>query len=217
MIDKSSLSPKKSRNHFLKHEKFDSAEFCFTNVIKLAPAFADAYYKRNLTMKWDEGPLPIEDLTKAIELKPNYGEAFKARAWRWNVLKKDTQALADYSKAIELLKNDFEIFLERGKIYLSLKDHKKALADFTSGIIIANNSWSLYVNRGQCEYEMKMYPEAKQDFTSAINIYGDGMVYYSRAMTEFRMGDIESAKKDKARAITVDNYSKDFKDSIPFP
>ena len=207
----------KRGDFYLKHQVFDSAEFCFTKVIQLAPDLAEAYYKRNLAMKWDEGPLPMEDLSKAIALKPDYGEAYKARAQRWLQLKKDSNAIKDFGKAIEFLKNDYDVFLERGKIYLSLHNYKKALSDFNEGIKIAPNDWDLYYNRGKCEYDLKMYEEAKKDFTSAINIYGDGEAYYSRARTEFRLGDLQSARIDKAKGISIDHYGEGQNDSIPYP
>ena len=58
------------------------------------------YYYRGLSYK-DSGnnTRAIQDLTKCIELNPNYAEAYYNRAISYQATGDDTRAQADYAKA----------------------------------------------------------------------------------------------------------------------
>ena len=207
----------KRGEYYMERQDLDSGTWCFSKAIAIDTLFAEAYYKRALSLKWNETDLPVNDLTKAIQLKPDYGEAYKERAWNLLERKKDSLALADYTKALEFIKDDGQIYLERGKIFHSFKENKKALSDLTEGLKVKSGfTRDLFLNRGVCEYDMGMYKEAITDFTKALDMYSEGWLYYNRALCKFRLGDLDGAIADKSAAYYVDGFGKDIKDSIPF-
>jgi tetratricopeptide (TPR) repeat protein len=207
----------KRGDYFLSRQKSDSATYCFSKAIDLDTLFAEAYYKRALSLKWNERELPIADLTKAILLKPDYGEAYKERARRLIQLKRDSLALADYTRSLAFIKDDYILYLERGKLALQKNDYQMALDDLTKGLGLAPKSYDLYYQRAMTNYALHNFEASKNDFTEAIKIYGDGYAYYGRARARFELGDIQGARQDKAEAISIDHYGEDQHDSIPYP
>ena len=96
------------------------------------------YYYRGLSAL-DKGKNQvgaIADFTKAIELSPDYAEAYAARA-RTKLLKFDKWkydadgALADYTKAIELNPENWEYYGSRAYLKRLKGDVDGAIADFT--------------------------------------------------------------------------------------
>ena len=102
----------------------------FTKSIELNPNFSEAYFKRGDSKaslakrkrfnsngtedtsydsafekaKLEDYRAAIEDYTKAIELNPNYSEAYRGRGWSKNELKDKKGARLDWAKAQELKK-----------------------------------------------------------------------------------------------------------------
>ncbi len=80
--------------------------------------------------KWD---LAISDLTRAIEIKSNSGEAYwqrgifhyaKATAPNYNIVE-DKNAVADLERAADLLPDHAGVYLGLGQAHLRMSDHEK--------------------------------------------------------------------------------------------
>lgn len=85
--------------------------------------------------------------TKAIELNPNYSDAYLGRGNSKYNLKSYQSAILDYTKAIDLNTNSFESYFARGKAYKELKEFKLANIDFTKAIELKPNSSDSYFER----------------------------------------------------------------------
>lgn len=75
----------------------------------------------------------LEDLTKAVELKPDYTAAYYNRARILAMLNRHPAAVADLTKAIELTKEGTVkaiYYKNRGLSYGAMNDLEKAKADF---------------------------------------------------------------------------------------
>ena len=71
----------------------------------------------------------IEDYNKAIELNPNYTEAYKWRGKSKEGLGNYKGAIEDYNKAIELNPNYVEAYQMRSAMKYALDDVKGAMND----------------------------------------------------------------------------------------
>ncbi|KAF5414220.1 MAG: Photosystem I assembly protein Ycf3 [Candidatus Methanogaster sp.] len=78
----------------------------------------------------------IECSDKAIELDPNYGDAYNTRGIVYDDLKQYERAIEDYNKAIELDPNGAYAYNNRGVTYNNLKKYKKAITDFDQAILL---------------------------------------------------------------------------------
>jgi tetratricopeptide (TPR) repeat protein len=77
-------------------------------------------------------------LTKAINLKPDYAEAYKVRgdAKVMNPNSTYNSAIDDYTKAIELDPNNAVAYGNRGFVKHIKRDYKGALEDYNKALII---------------------------------------------------------------------------------
>ena len=97
----------------------------------------------------------IEYLNKAIELKPDYEDAYVNRGIAYSNLQKYDEAMADYTKAIKLEPNDSGAYINRGIAYTNLQKSDDAIADFTNAINIKPDNAFAYFNRGIPYYNLK--------------------------------------------------------------
>jgi hypothetical protein len=102
------------------------------------PEDAQAYYFRGLTLldqeqSWEA----ISDFNQALELEPNYPEAYFNRGLARTQLAanlpeptRGPNPIADYTEAIRLNPGYADAYYNRGLAYLSLKQYPEAIADF---------------------------------------------------------------------------------------
>src|SRR5262245_11361864 len=104
------------------------------------PATARDFYERGLTgaqsRQYEEA---VSDYSKAIELDPQFAEAYFSRAAIYygqpTIEKRDyAKAVADLSKVLELDPRDFSARFNRGLDYESLREYDKAIADYSQVI-----------------------------------------------------------------------------------
>ena len=69
------------------------------------------------------------DLAKAIEINPNYAQAYYDRALTYVALDNFIQAISDCTKVIEMNPNFTEAYSVRSSAYSIIQEHDKALAD----------------------------------------------------------------------------------------
>ena len=88
----------------------------------------------------DEHSEAIADYDRAIELKPDYAEAYNNRGIANRILECHSEAIADYNRAIELKPDFAEAYNNRGVAYDSLGDKEKARRDFLKAKELAEQS-----------------------------------------------------------------------------
>jgi tetratricopeptide (TPR) repeat protein len=78
----------------------------------------------------------IDDISKAIDLRPNIGDMYFDRAGARKKLGDHKGAIGDYTKAIELNPNDADAYSARGYSRAALKDYQGAVDDASKAIEI---------------------------------------------------------------------------------
>lgn len=92
----------------------------------LNPAYG---YRAGVYLKLKQYQNVIDDCTKAIEIKPDYGGGYINRGMAKQKLGDFKGALVDYSKAIELFPKYPLTYAHRGEVQFELGDIKAALTD----------------------------------------------------------------------------------------
>jgi len=91
----------------------------------------------------------IADYNTAIQLKPDYAEAFNDRGFAYYLKGDAERAIADYSRAIALRPNYPKAYNSRGVVYMSHGyGGAKAVADFDRAIALKPDFRYAYINRG---------------------------------------------------------------------
>jgi tetratricopeptide (TPR) repeat protein len=158
----------------------------------------------------------IEDLTNAIQLKPNDAEAYNKRATLYHVKGIYDLAINDYDKAIELKPDYTEAYYNRGNAFYykgifykgdgNDDNCNRAIKDYTKAIELKPDYAMAYYSRGHAYYNKGefYYVKAVNDFDKAIKLKPDfAEAYHDRGSTYNDVGDYDLAIKDCNKAIKL--------------
>ena len=102
----------------------------------------------------------ISQYNKAIELNPNYTEAYFNKGVCLSNIGKKNEAIKMYQKAIELYPNYKEAHFQLGYCYFKTTKYSKALPSLNKVIEIDENYADAYLQRGLCLIRLERYEEA---------------------------------------------------------
>ncbi|MFM2377090.1 MAG: hypothetical protein RLZZ165_2187 [Bacteroidota bacterium] len=130
---------------------------------------------RGIIAYWEikDFPAAILAYTHAIDLRPDYAEAYCNRSLAHHGLQQYDLAVDDSTKAIQLKPDFAEAFYNRGSIYQNLKRYDLALEDFTKAILLKPDFAVAYCNRGIAYYSLQQYGLALDDLTKTIELKPD--------------------------------------------
>ena len=80
-------------------------------------------------MQKSEREKAIYDFTKAIQLKPKFGEAYLSRGSAYAKSGKYDSAIADYNKALAIYPDSGDIYYNRAVSYYGKREYDKAWED----------------------------------------------------------------------------------------
>jgi len=123
-------------------------------IIEGKTPVAEQFYGHGIKLyKRNEYDASIGDFSRAIELDPEYVDAYYLRGRAYNDQNKGEQAISNFDKAITISANDYKLFLTRGVAYRGLTNYTKARDDFLKAIEIDAEMPHAYVNLGGMEIQ----------------------------------------------------------------
>jgi tetratricopeptide (TPR) repeat protein len=110
---------------------------------------AGAYLRRGeVSAGAHEYDRAIADYNMAIQLKPDYAEAYNDRGFAYYLKGNGERAIADYTRAIELRPDYPKAYNSRGVVYMAGGyGRAKAVADFDRAIALKPDFRYAYINR----------------------------------------------------------------------
>ncbi len=101
---------------------------------------SQAYFYRGLVLSEKLGSHSegIEDLTTAIELNPDYTEAYFKRGNAYYQLGDKQAAISDYNQVISLQPNSIDAYYNRALSYYQIQEYAQAIADLEKSANIAS-------------------------------------------------------------------------------
>lgn len=134
---------------------------------------ATEYYESGLeNYKNENYRAAMKDLNRAIQLNPNYAEAFFVRGnvnyGRFN--QNLTGAKYDYTKTVELDPQFSKAYYNRGLVNMGLEKYAEAIQDFTKVIAIDPGFVKAYQIRGQAKKLIGDKEGAAMDFEAALDV-----------------------------------------------
>gem|GEM_PF-7094591 len=168
-------------------------------------AFTEQYEAVFLNRRSNE---PLRLLNQAIEIDPNYAEAYfhrgelnrEGRNWG----EKLDEIIEDYSKAIELDDTNPRYFDRRGGIFERKGYYEKALKDYSIAISLAPLSNISYSSRALIYRKYGKLDLAIQDLSLAIEINPDGdWLWSTRGVTFHKLGDLEQSISDLTQSLAL--------------
>ena len=153
---------------------------------------------------YDKGQVQeaIKLYTEAIEINPQYAEAYYQRAQLYKELKQWNKRMADINSALAVNPKHLGALRERASDLFYKGKYLEAELDYTAAIKIDRHNWRDYYMRGRCKAAQQHYDAAMKDFNDAIEEnYKASDAYYERGKLYVRLGKQKRAEKDFKRAI----------------
>ena len=207
---------------------------------------ADSYYEIALArITADDADDVLVNLSKAIDLNPNYVDAYFLRGLIYGSQYDFDKAIADFEKVVELDPSHTDAkamhadaYAARGADYALEKNYDKAIADFERAIELDPDkaefkaaAAATYFLRGATRYEEGDNESAFTDLDRAISdiekiIELDpdnsevriaiGEAYLVRGIAHFQGGNYDRAIADLERAIELENSAADLKEAAAY-
>ena len=172
------------------------------------------YYNRGFYYQYTSKDLAkaFSDYSKAIEINPNYVDAYNNRGELLMNEKKYDLALSDIDKSIQLNPNYAKAFtpsIEKAKVYYNrgllyeygFKQYDLALADYNTALKLNPKNSGLYNYRGILSVKMGRNDLAIVDFSKAIELDASMPDYWiNRSVIENNIGKKQEAIADAIKA-----------------
>jgi tetratricopeptide (TPR) repeat protein len=156
----------------------------------------------------------IAEFSRAIELKPDYRDAWYGRAAAYANLGQRDKAVADSSRAIELDPKLAAAWNLRGRTYGNLGECDKAVVDLSRAIELDGNFMEAWNNRGAAYVILGQSEKALPDLSRAIELDPNyAIAWVNRGQAYLKVGHSHKALADFSRAIELDpNWVQSWRD-----
>lgn len=111
----------------------------------------------------------IQYLNSAIQLKPDFAEAYNNRGGAYLYLDQPERAIEDYSEAIRLKPGLAEAYNNRGSAYRKLNQPERAIEDFSEAIRLKPVYAEAYTYRGDVYLSQEKKEEGCADLQKACS------------------------------------------------
>ena len=146
----------------------------------------------------------IDAYDKALQLNPDFSEAYNNRGNAKSSLGRHEEAIADYDAALQLKPEDAEVYNNRGVAKKNLGRHEEAIADYDAALQLKPEDAEVYNNRGVANDNFGRHMEAIADYDTAIKLDKDyAKAYNNRGNTKNSLGRHEEALADYDEALRL--------------
>lgn len=146
----------------------------------------------------------IKSFTEAINLMPQFAEAYSTRSLISRIEGDFDNAVVDITKAIELNPMSALAYIHRGSIYRTKGELNKAIHDFTKAIALDPGDAIAYSARGNVYFSAKDFDSAIIDFNKSIIMGMKSPEVHSTLGTAYHhKGDFENAIVNFNEAIRL--------------
>ena len=184
----------------LKTEIIESVPENPARMRRLKGELARTYIYRGAARYWQKGDFDgaITDYTRAIELDPEYAEAYNYRGFAHLNNGDIDKAIADYTKAIDIDQELTEAYKDRATAYLANSDFDNAINDYTKAIQLDPDDTNIYNYRGLAHFRSSEVDKAIDDLSRAIQLKPEDSAdaYYNRGVVQLSLQNWEEAKTD---------------------
>jgi Tfp pilus assembly protein PilF len=199
----------------------------------------DYYYSGLAALKDRDLERAVADLSKAIEQRPSYAEAYSARAETYSLtreknlahddyiraaeiyqIRKDlNQAITAYNNAIELDRKSVAAYLGRANTYLTKGEEIAAIADYETVVKLDKRNPQGYFGLGEARFKQGRYDTAAKHFRDARSLDSDNPLIHQYLMLCYlAMDDIKKVKQsfEKFETVATDEQMARFRTDPKF-
>jgi tetratricopeptide (TPR) repeat protein/tRNA A-37 threonylcarbamoyl transferase component Bud32 len=126
------------------------------------------YNRANILYNLKRYNQALDTYDKAIQIRPEYAEAWNGEAKTLSELEKYKEALDAYDKAIQIQPNYLEAWLGRGYVLDNLEKDQEAIDSFDQALKIQSNDSEAWNARGDALMNLQRYEEASESYDKAV-------------------------------------------------
>jgi tetratricopeptide (TPR) repeat protein len=171
--------------------------------------FESGLYKISLEIDSHDFLGSIQDFNKAIELDPNYSEAYYCRGFTKMYLLDYKSAVIDFSMVIKLAPNYVKAYIDRGiskfRMALCPKDAEEAINDFNRAIELEPENSQAYFTRGIVNLTINK----ESGFKDLLQAYVLGSSEALVVIAEEELLEFVTTENYELLAILCSEYSND--------
>lgn len=172
---------------------------------------AYVFFKRGFACK-KQGLIQeaLADYSQALELHPQYVDAYIARGLTLYELQQYQQALADFNEAGKLKPHFTRVYVLAGAMQRLLGDYDQAIAKLNTAIELNPYYPDAFFTRGVVYVDCQDYDHALRDFAQAIELnphYSDA--FLQRGLVYTTIKNYDSAIEDFNKVIELNPHSVD--------
>ena len=146
----------------------------------------------------------ITAYNEAIQLQPDFANAYVNRGLAKEKLGQHESAITDYSSAIKIDPTLAGAYNNRGSVQRRLGQHFLALEDLSNAIQLDPHYVKAYVNRGNAKNSLGHPNEALEDFNTALDLDPNSAeAYNNRGIAKAALMQLPDAIKDFDTAIEL--------------
>lgn len=144
---------------------------------------SDDYFNSGLERNVNDYDSKITDFTEAINLNPQFSEAYFHRGIARNAKSDFNGAMADFTEAIRLNQNYAEAFYHRGNIFRVKGDFRSAIAEYSAAIRLNAQFVDAYYGRGVARQVIQDRKGAVEDYQKFLDL-GGGNLHRNQELVE---------------------------------
>ncbi|MBZ8182512.1 protein kinase domain-containing protein [Oscillatoria salina] len=107
---------------------------------------------------------------RAIEINPNYAEAWAGKCYSHNTLTRFSQALEACNEALEINPENAQAWTSQAFTFNATRQYNQAIVAANRAIRYQANNAQAYVNRGVAQRRLERYEDALESYNRAIEI-----------------------------------------------
>lgn len=140
----------------------------------------------------------------AIEINPQYENAYQQRGILFRFLGQPQNAIADYDQVIALNPQNAEVYHLRGLTHGTLGDWDQAFSDYGQSINLNSQNPDVFASRAAAYMISGQIEATLTDLNQAIALGSqEGFIYFTRGVILANMGDFEQAITDTETALAL--------------
>ncbi len=141
-------------------------------------------------------------LDRAIQLKPNFYQAFYVKGLALSGQDKPADAIAAFDKTLSLEPRFYEALRMKAQMLEQLKRYPEALTTIEKAIQLESKDPLFYSLKGDLLFNLKQYDKAIAAYTQSLALKSAYYTYMQRGRSRFSGGDYQGAYADYDKAIS---------------
>lgn len=153
----------------------------------------------------------IAEMTQAIEIEPEYAEAYVKRGRANFHLTRYEEAINDYTNTISLKRFIVDAYSGRGDVHRALGDVPRAITDYSTSIGKRKNALVMS-KRAQSYLKIGKFDDALADYNYIIKRRPSAIAYYNRGRAYFQkfllLDQVEADEVDDTLKPALSDFNK---------